>query len=116
MLMLYTFDTDFFIDDPLKPLTVVTLGLSPNKIVKVTTTASAILMDVRTGYVYGSCESTSRKEQLASAWTDRSAVDRSRLTTEREAFESLLSDFEGLWNRVVDGRRKNSQQAIPVKG
>ncbi len=101
LLLLYTFDTSFFVGDVLPPLSVVTLGLSPNQTAEVTTTASAVLMDVRTGYVYGTCETTSRKNQLASAWTSGEAVDLMRLKTERKAFEELLGDIESLWNEVV---------------
>ncbi len=101
MILIYTFDTDFSSDDFLRPLTVITLGLSPNKWVRVSTTASAVLLDVRTGYVYGACESTARRKQLASAWTSRDAVDHSRRKTEREAFELLLADFEKLWAGVA---------------
>ncbi len=101
MLMLYTFDTDFFVGDALRPLSVISLGLSPNMYVRVTTTASAILIDVRTGYVYGACETTTRKEQLASAWTSNDAVDHSRLKTERQAFENLLGEFERLWKAIA---------------
>ena len=97
MILIYTFDTDFSSDDFLRPLTVITLGLSPNKWVRVSTTASAVLLDVRTGYVYGACESTARRKQLASAWTSRDAVDHSRRKTEREAFEQLLGGFEEMW-------------------
>lgn len=113
MLMLYTFDTDFFVGDALRPLTVITLGLSPNKQVRVTTTASAILIDVRTGYVYGSCEITSRKEQLASAWTSGDVVDHSRLKTERQAFDDLLGEFEGLWKSVVADQQKGMGEPSP---
>ncbi len=101
MILIYTFDTDFSSDDFLRPLTVITLGLSPNKLVRMSTTASAVLLDVRTGYVYGACESTVRRKQLASAWTSRDAVDHSRRKTEREAFELLLTDFEKLWKGVA---------------
>jgi hypothetical protein len=112
MLLVYTFDTDFFVGDSLFPLTVVTLGLSPNKKVRVNTTASAILVDVRTGYVYGSCEVTARKEALASAWTTTDAVDRSRLKTERQAFEKLLAEFESLW----EGVRKERKISVANQG
>ena len=43
MLLIYTLDTNFFVSDALKPVTVLTLGLSPNQQVRVTTTASAML-------------------------------------------------------------------------
>jgi hypothetical protein len=102
MLLLYTFDTNFLVGDALKPLTVITLGLSPNKDVRVATTVSAILLDVRTGYVYGTCEATARRTQLASAWTSQDAVDRTRRKTEREAFEQMLDDFENLWTKVIN--------------
>lgn len=100
LLLIYTIDTDFFVDDKFKPLTVVSLGLSPNKEVQVTSTASAIVMDVRTGYIYGTCETTSREKKLASAWTDRSTVDRTRLETERQAFVELIGELETLLKRI----------------
>lgn len=102
MILIYTFDTDFSTDDFLRPLTVITLGLSPNKLVRVSTTASAVLLDVRTGYVYGACESTARRQQLASAWTSRDAVDHSRRKTEREAFEQLLGGFAEMWRNLIE--------------
>ena len=116
MILIYTFDTDFSSDDFLRPLTVITLGLSPNKWVRVSTTASAVLLDVRTGYVYGACESTARRKQLASAWTTRAAVDHSRRRTEREAFEQLLAGFEELWRNLPkdDASTENDGRTIGV--
>lgn len=113
MLLVYTFDTGFYVGDSLRPLTVVTLGLSPNKGVRVSTTASAILVDVRTGYVYGSCEVTASKEGLASAWTSTDVVDRFRIKTERQAFESLLTEFEGLWEGVRSERKTPTPDQEP---
>jgi hypothetical protein len=106
VLLLYTLDTKFYVNDYLKPLSVFTLGLSPNQMAFVTTTASAVLLDVRTGYVYGACETTSRKKSLASAWTSDDAIDQTRLKTERESFEDLLGEFEGLWKGVVSDMGK----------
>jgi len=105
MLLVYTFDTDFFVGDALCPLSVVTLRLSPHERVRVATTASAALLDVRTGYVYGSCETTARRRQLAGGWTSSNAADAPRLKTEREAFENLLAEFERLWQGVVKDRQ-----------
>lgn len=101
ILCIYTFDTQFHVGDAARPLTVFTLGLSPNQTVEVVTTAAAILVDVRTGYVYGACERTARKKSLASAWTSGDAVDRSRLETERSAFEALLEELERLWSGIA---------------
>jgi len=112
MLLLYTFDTGFYIDDAASPLTVLTLGLSPHKRIRVVTTASAVLVDVRTGYVYGAVDSTARRDNLASAWTDRDTVDRDRIKTEREAFEGLLSEFGTLWRRVATDKPQHASASI----
>jgi hypothetical protein len=53
VLLLYTLDTTFVVEDKAAPLTVVSLGLSPNKQANVICTASALLMDTRNGYLYG---------------------------------------------------------------
>ena len=52
ILLIYTFDTAFFTDERAMPLSVISLGLSPTKNVRVTTTASAIFLDTRSGFVY----------------------------------------------------------------
>jgi len=101
MLLLYTFDTTFRTEDFAAPLTVVTLGLFPSKTAHVNSTASAILLDTRNGYVYGTVESSSKQTQLANAWTSEQAVDDSRRRAEREAFEGLVGEFEKMWGRVV---------------
>lgn len=107
VLLVYTLDTTFTVDDKAAPLTVVTLGLSPNHLARVVCTASAVLMDTRNGYVYGVAEGTSRQGQLASAWTSESAVDDASRRAEREAFRSLVDELEQTWDGVYEtyGRR-----------
>jgi hypothetical protein len=101
MLLLYTFDTQFYVRDYAKPVTVVTLGLSPNRKAFVTTTASAVLLDTRSGFVYGGAEATAKSAQLASGWTDEDAVDDTRQRTERESFEKLVASLEKEWPAIV---------------
>ena len=103
LLLIYTFDTSFRIKDhDIGPLGAITLGFLPNKEAIVTTTASAAIYDVRTGFIYGLAEATARKSQLASVWTSDDAVDDSRQRSETEAFERLLDNFEKTWKGVVD--------------
>lgn len=102
-LLIYTLDTTFTIDDKASPLTVLTLGLSPNQQARVLTTASAVLMDTRNGYIYGVAESTESKSQLASAWTSENAVDETRRRAESEAFEKLVGELERTWIGVIAG-------------
>ena len=101
MLLIYTIDTAFYVRDMATPLTVISLGLSPNKEARITTTASAVLLDTRTGYIYGSAEATDRSDRLANAWTSDDAVDMSRLKTESAAFDKLVIDLQKMWPGVV---------------
>jgi hypothetical protein len=101
MLLVYTLDTTFRVDDNAKPLTIVTLGLFPGRKTWVQTTASALLVDVRNGYLYGLAEATRKQDQTANAWTSKSTVDRARRKTESEAFSALVKEIEGMWGRVV---------------
>jgi hypothetical protein len=105
MLLIYTFETQFQVDDGMRPLSVVTLGLFPTKVATVTTTAASVLMDVRSGYIYATGESTVQRKPLANAWTDDDAVDTSRRENEREAYVKLVGDFERIWPQVVRERR-----------
>jgi hypothetical protein len=101
MLLLYTFDTVFNVADKLSPLSTVTLGLFPTKAAHVTSTASAIIVDSRTGYVYASAESTAHEDQAANAWTSGNAVDESRRRAERRALDGLVERIEATWPGVV---------------
>lgn len=101
-LLIYTLDTTFTVDDKASPLTVVTLGLSPNQQARVLTTASAVLMDTRNGYIYGVAEATESKNQLASAWTSANAVDETRRRAESEAFDKLVGELERTWSGVIN--------------
>lgn len=109
MLLVYTLDTNFKVEDAIAPLTVVTLGLSPNQQARVVTTASAVLLDTRNGYLYGMAEATEHDNQLASAWTSQAAVDQTRRRTEARAFQKLVKNLEVTWVGVV----KNLQ---PLQG
>jgi hypothetical protein len=101
VLLLYTLDTTFQVEDKAAPLTVVSLGLSPNKQAKVLCTASALLMDTRNGYLYGVAEATDHQDQFTSAWTSATAVDQTRRRTESKAFGKLVGELEKTWAGVV---------------
>lgn len=102
MLFVYTVDTGFWIDNSaLAPLSTFHLGLLPDRAAKVVSTCSAVLFDVRTGYVYGAFEATEQQEQIASAWTSHDAVDQTRRKAEAEAFHKLVGEFEKSWPQLV---------------
>lgn len=101
MVLIYTLDTSFHVQDVAAPLSVVTLGLSPNQVAHVTCTASAVLLDTRNGYVYGIAEASEHQDQLASAWTSEAAVDQTRKRVEGKAFSKLTTQLEQTWTGVV---------------
>jgi hypothetical protein len=102
LLLVYSIDTRFNVESTdIGPLALVSLGFLPNKKARVNATASAALIDVRTGFVYGVAESTATEEQRASVWSTESAIDNSRLKAERGAFQSLLGEYDKLWRGVV---------------
>jgi len=101
IVLLYTFDTAFYVKDRIPPLTAVSLGFSPNQQARVTTTASAILMDTRSGYIYGVAEATAELQQKTNAWTSDDAVDDARRQTEARSFDKLISELERTWAGVV---------------
>lgn len=101
LILLYTFDTAFFDVDKAKPLTVITLGLSPTRKISAATTASALLLDTRTGYIYSAYEVTEQAETLSTSWGSRDSADETRRETEKEAFGKLIDDVIGSWPQVL---------------
>ncbi len=103
LLLVYTIDTAFTVEGkPLGPLELVSLGLIPHKKAHVTATVSGVLVDVRTGYVYGTGEATAEEQQRANVWSQYEAINRSRLLAEEQAFDNFVDEFSRLWKGVVD--------------
>jgi hypothetical protein len=103
MLLIYSLDTGFNVDSTdIGPLAVISLGFLPNKKARVTSTASAAIFDVRTGFLYGVAEATATEQQRATTWSSVSAIDRARQRAEAEAFGRLVGEIGRLWNGVVD--------------
>lgn len=98
--LVYTVSTEFSNNDVIAPLTTLTLGLAPNQRYKIHSTASAILMDTKTGYIYGALEEGDARSGLTIAWGSSSAIEASRRKAERAAFEKLLASFSPFWARI----------------
>jgi hypothetical protein len=101
LLLMYTLDTQFYVNDMSSAVTLISLGFAPIQNARVVTTASALLVDTRNGYVYGLAEATVTKNHLTSAWDSDHAVDATRVRTETEAFEKLVGEFEKTWAGVL---------------
>jgi hypothetical protein len=109
ILMLYTIDTVFHVDENSKPLTLVSLGLFPNRKARVTSTASALFMDARTGYIYGAAEASDQQDQLSNSWDSEDAVDQARLRAEAGAFDRLCGEIEKTWLKIQQGNAPTTQ-------
>jgi len=101
VLLIYTLDTTFLDSDRTTPLSIVTLGATSTKRKRILCTASAALLDTRSGYVYGLAEATKQHEELQNAWKTRDEVDLQRRDVEAKAFTAMLGDVERTWGMVV---------------
>lgn len=101
MLLLYTCDTSFHDNERAVPLAVISLGLSPTHQVSVRVTASALLMDTRTGFIYAALESNEKRQLTTSAWQSSSSADRARQMAEEAAFKALMAEFKKSWPQIV---------------
>jgi hypothetical protein len=101
-ILVYTMATEFRDNDVIPPLTTLSLGLFPNKKYQITSTASAILMDTKTGYIYGALEESELRSGLTIAWGSSNAIEASRKKAERAAFDKLLTNFQPFWNRIYN--------------
>jgi hypothetical protein len=101
IVLIYTFDDKFDDRDLASAMTVLTLGISPNKYLTVTSTVSAVLMDTRDGYIYGAAESSEKKSTLANCWGENAAADAVREQVEGGAFEKLVPQLEKTWTQVA---------------
>ncbi len=103
--LLYTLDTSFRTEsDTFGPLQVVSLGFLKKHNAVVHSTCAAVLIDVRTGYVYGLAESSATEEQRANTWSTGDAIEASRLRAERDAFSQALGEIEKVWSEVYARR------------
>lgn len=102
MLLVYSIDTRFSLGgSDIGPLQLVSLGLFRTESARVTTTASAALFDVRTGFLYGVAEATAREEQRSTVWGTQQVLETVRRETEARSFEELVGELEGLWPTII---------------
>ena len=102
LLLVYTFDTVFYDENKAHIVTAISLGFSPNKRITAMTTASALLIDTRTGYIYTAYESTASAKTRSSVWGSQDSADQVRLETETEAFTKIVDQFIDSWGSISE--------------
>lgn len=102
VLLVYTLDTSFRVQGrAYGPLSVISLGLAPDRDAFITSTASALFTDVRTGFIYGVAEATAKASGLTNAWGSSDTVDKKRLEAEEQAFTLLIPQAEKTWAGIA---------------
>lgn len=102
VLLVYTLDTAFRIQGRgYGPLTAISLGVVPDRDAYITSTASALFIDVRTGFIYGVAESTAKTSGLTNVWSSRATIDTKRVEAEQQAFNGLLSQAAETWRGIA---------------
>lgn len=108
MVLLYTFDTSFHENDTSTALNLITLGLSPTRKVFVHVTASALLMDTRTGFIYAAFDANEKKQLTSNVWESGEAADRARREIEKTAFKELIAEFEKQWPKIIERAKQGA--------
>lgn len=100
LLLLYTFDGVSQAETHLGGVALVTLGLLPTSTADAEATCHALLIDTRTGYLYGMAAARDDATQLANVWTEHEAADDTLRRAQRRAFEKLVDAFPRAWDEV----------------
>jgi len=101
LILLYTFDSQIETDEKIPYAGLFTIGLFPDRSAKVTVTAYAMIVDVRSAFVYGVATGTASHNQLASAWTNSEAVKDAMRSAEQDATANLMIDLTKLWHAII---------------
>jgi hypothetical protein len=107
VLLVYTLDTAFRVQGRgYGPLAAISLGVVPDRDAHITSTASALFIDVRTGFIYGVAEATAKTAGLTNVWSSRSTIDKKRVEAEQQAFEGLMTQATTTWNGIATQYQK----------
>ena len=103
MVLVYTLDTSLETHNRSVLLTLLSLGIAPTYEARVRTTASAVLLDTRTGYVYGAAEVSTGDEERTSEWNFYWGNDVSEeyRDTEHDAIVKLAGELERTWSGIL---------------
>lgn len=109
LLLLYTIDTAFRTDKgQVGPLQTLSLGFLPNRKSHVDATTSAMVLDVRTGFVYGTAEFSATESQRSDFWGTEAAIETARFAAEKASFRGAVEEMQTLLKRIVEEQTPSS--------
>lgn len=92
-------------------LEVITLGFRDNKEVDVKASASATFYDVKTEYLYGLAQASSRKAGQTDIWNREKVVAGLRKAAEKEALHNLVPQIEATWEKIREDYAEDQKAA-----
>ena len=101
LLLVYTINTEWTIDNDAEPLDAITFGLSRYKNIRVTSTATALLLGTHNGYIYASSEVMRDKEYKDNAWRNASQIEEAQEELEQQAYDGLVESLVQSWPQLV---------------
>jgi hypothetical protein len=114
VLLVYTLDTAFRVQGRgYGPLAAISLGVVPDRDAYITSTASALFIDVRTGFIYGVAEATAKTTGLTNVWSSRSTIDKKRVEAEQQAFDGLMTQAATTWKGIAARFQKTAGLVAP---
>lgn len=101
MLGIYKFNTSTQDTEGPAVIQFASLGFAPVNSQKSVSAVSLILMDAKTGYVYGVLEESDKSSRLSSSWTTYNARSVNELKSKQKAMDKLMKKVPTFWNRIV---------------
>jgi hypothetical protein len=100
--LIYTLDTGFRTETTqYGPLQTIALGMLSSKKSIVTATCSFAIIDVRTGFIYGTGETSATESNQSNLWGTADAIDKARQRAEAAAFDRGVDEVGRLWPSIV---------------
>lgn len=101
LVLVYTINTEWTIDNDAKPIDAITFGFSRYKNVKVTSTATALLLGTHNGYIYATAEVARDKQYMDNAWRNSEQIEEAQETLEQQSFDGLVQDLVDAWPAMI---------------
>jgi hypothetical protein len=100
--LIYSIDTGFRTESTqIGPLQTVALGMLATKKSIVTATCAFAIIDVRTGFIYGTGETSATEANQSNLWGSADAADKARQRAETAAFDKSVDEVGKLWTSIV---------------
>jgi len=100
LVAIYKFNTSTHTNNVSTLLSVATLGAAPTNGHRSVSAVSLLIMDARTGYVYGVEQASAEKRALSTSWGNDGASDHAEFRAEQVAMDEIMKKVPGFWKML----------------